>query len=65
MPLMDMDQLAGDIRRADAAGLSAMVHAVGDRANREIIDLFEDLECTVPMRGPFGRGFPTALNTCR
>jgi hypothetical protein len=44
MPLMDMDRLAGDIRRADAAGLSAMVHAVGDRANREIIAIFEDLE---------------------
>ena len=44
MPLMDMNRLADDIRRADAAGLSAMVHAVGDRANREIINLFQDLK---------------------
>jgi predicted amidohydrolase YtcJ len=44
MPLMEMDRLAGDIRRADAAGLSTMVHAVGDRANREIIAIFEKLE---------------------
>ncbi|BBO67866.1 amidohydrolase [Desulfosarcina alkanivorans] len=44
MPLMDMAKLAQDIRRADAAGLSTMVHAVGDRANRELIAMFEDLE---------------------
>jgi predicted amidohydrolase YtcJ len=44
MPLMDMAVLAEDIRKADAAGLSTMVHAVGDRANRELIDIFEDLE---------------------
>lgn len=44
MPLMDMDVLAQDIDRADKAGLSVMVHAVGDRANRELINLFEALE---------------------
>jgi predicted amidohydrolase YtcJ len=44
MPLIPMDQLAENVRRADAAGLSVMVHAVGDRANRELVDLFTDLE---------------------
>ena len=44
MPLMDMAVLANDIRRADEAGLSVMVHAVGDRANRELITIFETLE---------------------
>lgn len=44
MPLMDMAELAGDIDRADRAGLSVMVHAVGDRANRQLIDIFEALE---------------------
>ncbi|WP_372678790.1 amidohydrolase, partial [Desulfosarcina sp.] len=44
MPLMDMDILAHDISRADKAGLSVMVHAVGDRANRELISIFETLE---------------------
>ncbi len=43
MPLMDMDTLTDDIRRADAAGLSVMVHAVGDRANRELITIFETI----------------------
>lgn len=44
MPLLEMADLADQIQRADAAGLSVMVHAVGDRANRELINLFEDLE---------------------
>jgi hypothetical protein len=44
MPLMDMAVLAREIHKADDAGLSVMVHAVGDRANRELIDIFENLE---------------------
>ncbi len=44
MPLMDMQLLAKDIKKADQAGLSVMVHAIGDRANREIINIFEKLE---------------------
>jgi predicted amidohydrolase YtcJ len=54
MPLMDMEDLADRIGRADAAGLSVMVHAVGDRANRELITIFEELEaqrrrCQAPV----------------
>lgn len=44
MPLMDMDTLAHAVRRADSAGLSVMVHAVGDRANHEVIGIFEALQ---------------------
>jgi predicted amidohydrolase YtcJ len=51
MPLMDMGALADRIRRADAAGLSVMVHAVGDRANRELITIFEALEGQGGRRG--------------
>ena len=43
MPLMDMGALADDIRRADEAGLSVMVHAVGDRANHELVTIFETI----------------------
>lgn len=43
MPLMDMELLAQQIKMADDAGLSVMVHAVGDRANRELINIFEGL----------------------
>jgi predicted amidohydrolase YtcJ len=44
MPLMEMAALADAVGQADAAGLAAMVHAVGDRANREVIGIFEDLD---------------------
>jgi predicted amidohydrolase YtcJ len=44
MPLVDMETLAQDIQRADEAGLAVMVHAVGDRANRELIGIFETVE---------------------
>ena len=43
MPLMDMGDLATEIEKADDAGLSVMVHAVGDRANRELVRIFHDL----------------------
>jgi predicted amidohydrolase YtcJ len=44
MPLTDFELLAHDIHKAHHAGLSVMVHAVGDRANRELINIFEALE---------------------
>ena len=44
MPLMEMDQLAQEIGKADEMSLSVMVHAVGDRANRELIDIFEAVQ---------------------
>jgi hypothetical protein len=44
MPLVDMQTLARFVARADRAGLAVMIHAVGDRANRELINIFEALE---------------------
>jgi predicted amidohydrolase YtcJ len=44
MPLMDMNVLSHDINKCDSSGLSVMVHAVGDCANRELISIFEELE---------------------
>lgn len=44
MPLIDMAELAAAIDKADRAGLSVMAHAVGDRANRELIRIFSELE---------------------
>ncbi|MBW2562477.1 MAG: amidohydrolase [Deltaproteobacteria bacterium] len=51
MPLIDMDVLAKDIDKADNAGLAVMVHAVGDRANRELINIFEALESRRTLSG--------------
>jgi len=43
MPLTPMKEIAEAIHRADQAGLSVAVHAIGDRANRELITVFENL----------------------
>jgi hypothetical protein len=51
MPLVDMNVLSQDIEKADKAGLSVMVHAVGDRANRELINIFEALEARRKVSG--------------
>ncbi|MGB5748206.1 MAG: amidohydrolase, partial [Desulfobacterales bacterium] len=58
MPLIDMEVLAQDITRADNAGLSVMVHAVGDRANRELINIFEALESRRSLSGPPSTAIP-------
>jgi predicted amidohydrolase YtcJ len=52
MPLMDMAALAEDVAKAEDAGLAVMIHAVGDRANRELIRMFESL---ANRRARFGR----------
>jgi hypothetical protein len=43
MPLGSMDELAKQIAAAERAGLAVMVHAIGDRANREVITVLEQL----------------------
>lgn len=43
MPLIAIPDLERAVYQAQSAGLSVMVHAIGDRANRELIDLFERL----------------------
>jgi predicted amidohydrolase YtcJ len=38
------DEMYGNMREADKAGLQIAVHAIGDRANNTILDFFEKLE---------------------
>jgi predicted amidohydrolase YtcJ len=47
MALTPVDQIARGVEKADQAGLSCMVHAIGDRACKEMISVFE----TVQSRG--------------
>ncbi|UWZ82758.1 amidohydrolase [Occallatibacter riparius] len=42
--LLDPDKYYGELRQADKAGLQIAIHAIGDRANRTILDLYERLE---------------------
>ena len=43
MPLGSMAELGQQIAAAEKAGLAVMVHAIGDRANREVITTLEGL----------------------
>ena len=43
MPLGSMAALAEKIAAAERAGLAVIVHAIGDRANREIVNVLEEL----------------------
>jgi len=58
MPLCSPDALRGWVVTADRAGLAVMVHAIGERANREIASVFEAvdrarvLQETGPTTGP-------------
>ncbi|MBU1343452.1 MAG: amidohydrolase [Proteobacteria bacterium] len=56
MPLTPVAEIERAALKADSSGLSVMVHAIGDRANREIIDMFTRIErlgrtrCIIPHR---------------
>jgi predicted amidohydrolase YtcJ len=42
--LLDIKHFYDEIRQADKAGLQISIHAIGDRANRTILDLYARLE---------------------
>jgi predicted amidohydrolase YtcJ len=46
MPLSSVEELKRALQTAERAGLAVIIHAIGDRTNREIITLFEDLAKT-------------------
>ncbi|WP_299981013.1 amidohydrolase [Desulfobacula sp.] len=56
MPLTPVADIERAVLKADQVGLSVMVHAVGDRANKEIIAMFQRIEshdrtrCIIPHR---------------
>ncbi len=54
MPLTPMDEIAQAVHKADQAGLAVAIHAIGDRANRELITVFEQLatQNSQPKLGP-------------
>ncbi len=43
MPLTPMDEIARAVERAERAGLAVAIHAIGDRANRALIGVFEQV----------------------
>lgn len=53
MPLIDPVDLEKEVAKAQSAGLAVMIHAVGDRAVREVIGVFEKT-ATQPLPGDVG-----------
>jgi predicted amidohydrolase YtcJ len=47
-PLQPVEDLERDIRRSLGHGLAPAVHAIGDRANREVLDIFERAQDLAP-----------------
>jgi len=43
MQLLPLDELSVMVKRAHSTGLAVAVHAIGDRANRELINIFENV----------------------
>ncbi len=52
MPLTPMDEIAEAIRRAHTAGLAVAIHAIGDRANQELVTVFEQVLSSERSTGP-------------
>ncbi|MEZ4768796.1 MAG: amidohydrolase [Caldilineales bacterium] len=43
LPVVPMDEIADKVERAHAAGISSAIHAIGDRAIRELLDVFSEV----------------------
>ncbi|MBU0510109.1 MAG: amidohydrolase [Chloroflexi bacterium] len=52
MPLTPMDEIADAVRRAHKAGLAVAIHAIGDRANRELVTAFEQVLSSEQVAAP-------------
>jgi hypothetical protein len=52
LPVVPMADLAGAIQRGAAAGLPVGIHAIGDRAIRELLDLFSEVLPKVARSSP-------------
>ena len=59
-PLTTIEELEQAVIKADGAGLSVMIHAVGDRTNRELARMFERL---VPYNGSASENHTYRSNT--
>ncbi len=52
LALLDKEELHDLARRAAAGGLALSVHAIGDRANHDVLDVFEALRRAAPGGAP-------------
>jgi predicted amidohydrolase YtcJ len=46
----DKEEMFENVRRASAAGLSSTIHAIGDKANHDVLDVFEMVRAEEKLR---------------
>jgi hypothetical protein len=61
LPVVPMAELAGAIQRGAAAGLPVGIHAIGDRAVRELLDVFSEVLPKVARSAPRLSSEPASL----
>ncbi|HZY43507.1 MAG TPA: amidohydrolase [Anaerolineae bacterium] len=47
----DKEEMFENVRKASAAGLSSTIHAIGDRANHDVLDVYESVRQEEAQRG--------------
>jgi hypothetical protein len=47
----DKEEMIENVRRASTAGLSSTIHAIGDKANHDVLDVFETVHTEERQRG--------------
>jgi predicted amidohydrolase YtcJ len=50
MAVTDKEELIENVRKASAAGLSSTIHAIGDRANHDVLDVFAAVRAEEKLR---------------
>ncbi|HSD85841.1 MAG TPA: amidohydrolase [Anaerolineae bacterium] len=48
---LDKEEMFENVRRASAAGLSSTIHAIGDKANHDVLDVFALVRAEEKLRG--------------
>lgn len=55
IPLTPLSEIAEAVLHAEQAGLAVAIHAIGDRANRELINVLEQVKEKLTRHGPVPR----------
>ena len=65
MPLVDKEEMIEYVSRASACGLPSSIHAIGDKAVHDVLDVFERVRQEEAARGEPIAAAATASSTCK
>ena len=58
IPTLTVETVREAVDKANAAGIGCAIHAIGDRAVREVLDVYEEIEARVPRHAQPHRARP-------